>query len=178
MQESTGSISAEIFFVSTLGLFYYYYYYYQHCFFCKIDLRLHDSPLPCNFLPLVQARKSQRCLPVQYTATTNMAGEVSERAGSFTLDFRGALTETERGSRFWNSSVVVMKFFIERSCIKSVRKAKNKPNYGMRKMDGLLEEVIGKGIVSKLNRSNCNSFRPMASISTRPYSCKGILQQC
>ena len=30
----------------------------------------------------------------------------------------------------------------ERSGIKSVRKAKNKPNYGMTNMDSLLEEVI------------------------------------
>lgn len=100
-----------------------------------------------------------------------MAGEASEKAGSFTLDLRGSSTETERGSAFWNSSVVEMKFSVERSWINSVRRAKNKPNYGMRNMDGLLEEVIGnklelcgplidsylkeigKGVVSKLNRS-------------------------
>ena len=100
-----------------------------------------------------------------------MAGEASEKAGSFTLDLRGASTETERGSAFWNSSLVEVKFSVERSWIKSVRRAKNKPNYGMRNMDGLLEEVIsnrlelcgplidsylkeiGKGVVSKLNRS-------------------------
>ena len=64
-----------------------------------------------------------------------------------------------------------MKFSVECSWIKSVRRAKNKPNYGMRNMGGLLEEVIGnklelcgplmdsylkeigKGVVSKLNRS-------------------------
>lgn len=64
-----------------------------------------------------------------------------------------------------------MKFSVECSWIKSVRRAKNKPNYGMRNIGGLLEEVIsnklelcgplmdsylkeiGKGIVSKLNRS-------------------------
>lgn len=64
-----------------------------------------------------------------------------------------------------------MKFSVEHSWIKSVRRAKSKPNYGMRNVDGLLEEVIGnklelcgtlidaylkeigKGVVSKLNRS-------------------------
>ena len=100
-----------------------------------------------------------------------MAGEASEKVRCFTLDLRGASTETEQGSAFWNSSLVEMKFSVERSWIKSVRKAKNKPNYGMRNMDSLLEEVIGnklelcgplidlylkeigKGVVAKLNRS-------------------------
>ena len=81
------------------------------------------------------------------------------------------MAETELGSAFWNSLLVGMKFSIKHSWIKFVRKAKNKPNYGMRNMDGPLEEVIGtklelsgplidcylkeigKGIVSKLTRS-------------------------
>ena len=100
-----------------------------------------------------------------------MAGEASEKVRCFTLDLRGALTEAERGSAFWIISLVEMKFSVERSWIKSVRKAKDKPNYGMRNMDSLLEEVIGnklelcgplidsylkeigKGVVAKLNRS-------------------------
>ena len=36
-----------------------------------------------------------------------------------------------------------IKFSAERSWIKSVRKAKNKPNYGMTSMDSLLQEVVG-----------------------------------
>ena len=72
-----------------------------------------------------------------------MAGEASEKVGSFTLDLRGASTETERGSAFWNSSLVEMKFSVEHSWIKSFRRAKQKPNYGMRNVDSLLEEVIG-----------------------------------
>ena len=43
---------------------------------------------------------------------------------------------------FWNSSVVEMKFSVEKRRIKCVRKAENKPNYGMAEMDGQLEEVI------------------------------------
>lgn len=100
-----------------------------------------------------------------------MAAKASNEVGSFTLDLRGVSAETDRGSRFWNTSLVEMKFSVERSWIKSVRKAKNKPNYGMTNMDGLLEEVvrnklelcgplidsflkeIGKSVLSKLNRS-------------------------
>ena len=59
------------------------------------------------------------------------------------LDLRAFTTETDRGSKFWNTSVVEMKFSVERRWIKSVRKAKNKPDYGMAKMDRQLEEVIG-----------------------------------
>ena len=108
---------------------------------------------------------------MQYTATTNMADEASEKVGSFMPDLRGTSAETEQGSAFWNSSLVEIKCSVKCSWIKSVRKAKNKPNYGTRNMDGLLEEVIGnkvdlcgplidsylkeigKGVVSKLNRS-------------------------
>ena len=117
-----------------------------------------------------------------------------EKVGCFTLDLRGALTETEWGSAFWNSSLIEMKFSVERSWIKSVRKAKNKPNYGMKNMDSLLEEVIsnklelcgplidsylkeiGKDVVAKLNRSkgnwvgnSCNSFRHVLTLA-RGYS--------
>ena len=77
---------------------------------------------------------------------------------------------------FWNTSIIEMKFSIERSWIKSVRSAKNKPNYGMTNMDSLLEEVIGnklemcdllidsylkeigKAIGSKLSRSKATSL--------------------
>ena len=51
--------------------------------------------------------------------------------------------DTERGKRFWNTSVVEMKFSVERDWIKKVRKGENKPNYGMGAMDSLLEEVVG-----------------------------------
>ena len=51
--------------------------------------------------------------------------------------------ESERGKAFWNSSLVQMKFSVERQWLKAVRKAKKKPNYGMLNMDSQLEEVVG-----------------------------------
>ena len=42
-------------------------------------------------------------------------------------------------SGFWNSSLVEMKFSVEKRWIKCVRKAENNPNYGMAQMDGQLE---------------------------------------
>ena len=85
------------------------------------------------------ARKSQRCLPVTYTKSTNMAA----KEGIDVLDLHMFNTDTERGSTFWNSSLVEMKFSTEKRWIKAVRGAKNKPNYGMTNMDSLLEEVVG-----------------------------------
>lgn len=105
-----------------------------------------------------------------------MAAKASNEEGHFTLDLTGVLTETDRGSAFWNSSLAEMKFSVERSWIKSVWKAKNRPNYGMTNTDGLLEEVvgnklelcgplidsfikeIGKSVLSKLNRSKATAL--------------------
>ena len=72
-----------------------------------------------------------------------MAAKASNEEGSFKPDLRGVLANTDRGSRFWNSFLVEIKFSVERSWIKSVRKPEKKPNYGMTNMDGLLEEVVG-----------------------------------
>ena len=92
------------------------------------------------------------------------------------LDLRYLTTETECGSGFWNSSVVEMKFSVEKRWIKCIRKTENKPNYGMAQIDGQLEEVIGnklelagplidsylkeigKCIASKLNRSKATGL--------------------
>ena len=92
------------------------------------------------------------------------------------LDLRAFHTDTERGSTFWNSSLVEMKFSSERNWIKAVREAKNKPNYGMTNMDSLLEEVVGnklelvgplvdsylkemgKAVLSKLSRSKATGL--------------------
>ena len=46
-----------------------------------------------------------------------------------------------RDDLFWNTSTVKTKFSIDKVWIKSVRKAKNKPNYGMGEMDSLHEKV-------------------------------------
>ena len=45
------------------------------------------------------------------------------------LDLDASSSDTERGEKFWNSSVVSMKFPVERQWLKSVRKARRKPNY-------------------------------------------------
>ena len=59
------------------------------------------------------------------------------------LDFRARPRATVRGATFWNTSMIKLKFSIERSWIKSLRSAKSKPNYGMTNMDSLLEEMVG-----------------------------------
>ena len=50
------------------------------------------------------------------------------------LDLRAKNDRSERDDLFWNTSTVKTK---------SVRKAKNKPNYGMGEMDSLHETVCG-----------------------------------
>ena len=59
------------------------------------------------------------------------------------LDLKADCSSSERNERFWNISVVEMKFSVERKWIKSARAAKNKPNYGMGEMDSIHEEVCG-----------------------------------
>ena len=59
------------------------------------------------------------------------------------LDLDASSSDIERGEKFWNSSVVSMKFTVERQWLKRVRKARRKPNYGMCGMDSKLEEIIG-----------------------------------
>lgn len=51
--------------------------------------------------------------------------------------------KTERGSHFWNNTCVEMKFSIEKEWMKLVRFAEDKPNYGMRNLDPVLEELTG-----------------------------------
>ena len=53
-----------------------------------------------------------------------MAAKASNQEGSVTLDLRGVSAKDDRGSRFWNTSLVEMKFSAERTWIKSVQKAK------------------------------------------------------
>lgn len=122
------------------------------------------------------ARKIQWYIPVPLPEQTKMADVVANENEDSRLDLRCLTTETERGSGFWNSSVVEMKFSVEKRWIKCVRKAENKPKYGMAQMDGQLEEVIGnklelagplidsylkeigKCIASKLNRSKATGL--------------------
>ena len=55
----------------------------------------------------------------------------------------GMEDETERGDRFWNTSSVEMKFSTGKEWLRRVRFAENKPNYGMRDLDPVLEELTG-----------------------------------
>ena len=87
-------------------------------------------------------QKSALCAGV-FATLTKMADRVGNQNEDLSLDLRAFTTETDRGSKFWNTSVVEMKFSVERRWIKSVRKAKKKPDYGMAKMDRQREEVIG-----------------------------------
>ena len=66
-----------------------------------------------------------------------MADRAGDKNGSSLLDLRGRSTATERGATFWNTSLIEIKFSIERRWIKSVRSANNKPNYGMTNMNSL-----------------------------------------
>ena len=124
----------------------------------------------------MRAREIQRYIPVPLPQQTKMADGVGNENEDSRLDLRCLTTETEHGSGFWNSSVVEMKFSVEKRWIKCVWKAENKPNYGMAQMDGQLEEVIGnklelsgplidsylkeivKCIASKLNRSKATGL--------------------
>ena len=65
---------------------------------------------------------------------------------SSTLDLKSSQSDTDRGTKFWNSSVVNMKSSVEAEWINNVRAAKREPNYGMGSMDGVLEEVVGNKI--------------------------------
>lgn len=58
-----------------------------------------------------------------------MVSKANKEDGHFTLDLRGVRTEAERGSAFSNSSLVEVKFSVKCSWIKSVRKAKDRPDY-------------------------------------------------
>lgn len=53
------------------------------------------------------------------------------------------MDETERSIEFWTSSTIAVKSTVERQWIKSLRKAKKKPNYGMAKLNALHEEICG-----------------------------------
>ena len=49
---------------------------------------------------------------------------------------------TERSSKFWNRSIVLMKATVEKTWLDMVHNAKRLPNYGMRDLDGVLEERL------------------------------------
>ena len=55
----------------------------------------------------------------------------------------GSENDTERGVGFWNRNSVEMKFSMEKEWVRMVRFAEGKPNYGMRDLDPVLEELTG-----------------------------------
>ena len=71
------------------------------------------------------------------------SGKVIESPRKLNLRPLGVESNTERGDRFWNRNVVEMKFSVEHDWMKRVRFAESKPNYGMRDLDPVLEELTG-----------------------------------
>lgn len=69
-------------------------------------------------------------------------GDDNKSAKKINLRPFGMEDETERGSRFWSNTSVEMKFSIE-EWMKLVHFAEDKPNYGMRNLDLVLEELTG-----------------------------------
>ena len=105
-----------------------------------------------------------------------IASDVVQQLSSLSLGSSG--DDTERSERFWNKSLVSMKFSVEKLWLDAVWNCENKPNYGMRDLDGVLEErasnkfeltgplidsylqEIGRGFYSKLGRSRNTGLMP------------------
>lgn len=48
--------------------------------------------------------------------------------------------DTERSEKFWNAATVAMKFSVEKLWLDAVWKCEEKPNFGMRSLNAILEE--------------------------------------
>ena len=90
-------------------------------------------------------RKRQRQLARKVKAYSKMAANNNSASTSNKLCLRhfGMEDETERGDRFWNTNSVEMKFSAEKEWLRRVRFTENNPNYGMRDLDPVLEELTG-----------------------------------
>jgi len=55
----------------------------------------------------------------------------------------GMGNETERGAHFWNINSLEIKFKVEKKWLKMFCFSQTKPNYGMRDLDPVLEEITG-----------------------------------
>lgn len=106
-------------------------------------------------------------------ASTN---EITQCLSNLKLGCTG--NDTERSERFWNASIVELKFGVEKLWLDAVWNSKEKPNLGMRNLDPILEEragfklelvgpmidsyfgEIGRGIAAKLGRSRCTGLMP------------------
>ena len=71
------------------------------------------------------------------------SGKVIDSPRKLNLRPLGVESNTERGDRFWNRNVVEMKFSVKHDWMKRVRFPESKPNYGMRELDPILEELTG-----------------------------------
>ena len=101
---------------------------------------------------------------------------VVDQLSSLSLGSSG--DDTERSERFWNKSLLEMKFIVEKVWLDAVWNCERKPIYGMRDLDAILEErasnkceltgalidsylkEIGKGLYSKLGRSRNTGLMP------------------
>ena len=70
-------------------------------------------------------------------------GNIEKSVNKLDLKPLGDGNGTERGTRFWNNNCVEMKFSVEKDWMKMVRFAASKPDYGMRDLDPVLEELTG-----------------------------------
>jgi hypothetical protein len=95
--------------------------------------------------------------------------------------------DTERSERFWNKTSLEMKFSVEKLWLDAVWKCKEKPNYGMRNIDAILEErasnkleltgplidgflcEVEKAIHAKLGRSRSTGLMPPVRLFV-PYT--------
>ena len=117
-------------------------------------------------------------------AEDSKAAEIVNSLSCLILGSSGG--NTERNERFWNASTVAMKFSVEKLWLGAVWKCQRKPNYGMRELDGILEEragnkleltgplidsylrELGKSIMSKLGRSRNTGLMPPVKLFV-PY---------
>ncbi len=114
------------------------------------------------------------CLQICFNMAN--ASDVVEQLSSLSLGSSG--DDTERSERFWNQLLLSMKFSVEKLWLDAVWNCENKPNYGMRDLDKILEErasnkfelmgplidsflkEIGRSFYSKLGRSRNTGLMP------------------
>ena len=95
--------------------------------------------------------------------------------------------ETERPKHFWNRALVAMKFSFEPIWLDAAWKAEQKPNFGMRNLEAVLEKrcslkleitgplidsylkEIGRAFWVKLGRSKCTGLMPPIKVFI-PYN--------
>ena len=105
-------------------------------------------------------------------AASNVSSKLS------TLNLGKDNNETERPKHFWNRALVTMKFSFEPIWLDAAWKAEQKPNFGMRNLEAVLEErcsfkleitgplidsylkEIGRAFLAKLGRSKCTGLMP------------------